>query len=225
MDLVLFGIQGSGKGTQAKRLAAEFGFDIFEAGGELRKIAASGSELGNTVKSYIDQGHLVPHEIIMQVVKEAIAARPKATKILFDGIPRDTDQMRDFDAIMKDAGRDFRCTEILLDKEQALQNKVVIATIQSLSYNQNYLKFFSQFDFDLLISDEAKQATLNFQRLLAQSERHEAQLAAAAAARNAASEAPAAAPGAKKILPALMAAPTFPTAPPPIRSNGSTAGA
>jgi adenylate kinase len=121
MDLVLFGIQGSGKGTQAKRLAAEFGFDIFEAGGELRKIAASGSELGNTVKSYIDQGHLVPHEIIMQVVKEAIAARPKATKILFDGIPRDTDQMRDFDAIMKDAGRDFRCTEILLDKEQALQ--------------------------------------------------------------------------------------------------------
>jgi type I restriction enzyme R subunit len=41
------------------------------------------------------------------------------------------------------------------NKEQSLQNKVVIATIQSLSYNQNYLKFFSQFDFDLLISDEA----------------------------------------------------------------------
>lgn len=41
------------------------------------------------------------------------------------------------------------------NKEMALQNKVVIATIQSLSYNQNYLKFFSQFDFDLLISDEA----------------------------------------------------------------------
>lgn len=41
------------------------------------------------------------------------------------------------------------------NKEQASQNKVVIATIQSLSYNQNYLKYFSQFDFDLLISDEA----------------------------------------------------------------------
>ena len=41
------------------------------------------------------------------------------------------------------------------NKEMALQNKVVIATIQSLSYNQNYLKFFSQFDFDVLISDEA----------------------------------------------------------------------
>src|SRR6185295_10510811 len=99
MDLVFFGIQGSGKGTQAKKLAAEFGYDIFEAGGELRKIAASGSELGKTVKNYIDEGHLVPHEIIMEVVKEAIGKRPKDQKILFDGIPRDDNQMRDFDAI------------------------------------------------------------------------------------------------------------------------------
>lgn len=119
MDLVFFGIQGSGKGTQAKKLAAEFGYDIFEAGGELRKIVASGSELGKTVQSYIDKGHLVPHEIIMQVVKEAVAKRPKGQKILFDGIPRDEDQQRDFDAVMKDAGREFRCVEFLLDPEEA----------------------------------------------------------------------------------------------------------
>lgn len=119
MDLVFFGIQGSGKGTQAKKLAAEFGYDIFEAGGELRKIAASGSKLGETVKSYIDQGHLVPHEIIMEVVKAAVGMRPTSTKILFDGIPRDLDQMRDFDAIMKAAGRDFRCIHFLLDANEA----------------------------------------------------------------------------------------------------------
>ena len=121
MDLVFFGIQGSGKGTQAKRLAAEFKYDIFEAGGELRKIAASGSELGIKVKSFIDQGHLVPHEIIMQVVKEAIAARPASQKILFDGIPRDANQKKDFDVIMKDAGRDFRCIHLLLDPEEGLK--------------------------------------------------------------------------------------------------------
>lgn len=119
MDIALFGIQGSGKGTQAKRLAKDFNFDIFEAGGELRKIAASGSELGNTVKTYIDAGNLVPHEIIMQVVKEAILARPKDQKILFDGIPRDSDQKRDFDAIMKDTGREFMGIEILLDEKTA----------------------------------------------------------------------------------------------------------
>jgi adenylate kinase len=120
MDLVFFGIQGSGKGTQAKHLAAEFGYDIFEAGGELRKIKASGSELGKTVASYIDQGKLVPFEIIMQVAKEAILARPKDQQILFDGIPRDQDQMRAFDEIMRDTGRKFHCVHILLDLEDAI---------------------------------------------------------------------------------------------------------
>ena len=130
MDIVLFGIQGSGKGTQAKRLAAEFGYDIFEAGGELRTIAASGSELGTTVKSFIDAGNLVPHLIIMQVVREAIAQRPKDQKILFDGIPRDIFQMRDFDAIMRDAGRDFRCIHLLLSPEEGMKRILGRAKIE-----------------------------------------------------------------------------------------------
>lgn len=116
MDVVLFGIQGSGKGTQAKRLAADFGYEIFEAGGELRAIAASGTELGNTVKEYIDAGHLVPHHIIMRVVKESVCVRPKDAKILFDGVPRDLDQMRDFDDVMHGCGREFRCIELKVDE-------------------------------------------------------------------------------------------------------------
>ncbi|TSC58706.1 MAG: adenylate kinase [Candidatus Peregrinibacteria bacterium Greene0416_19] len=131
MDLVFFGIQGSGKGTQAKRLASEFGYDIFEAGGELRRIAASGSELGNTVKSFIDVGKLVPFEIIMRVVAEAIGARPKTQKILFDGIPRDLDQMRAFDAIMEEAGRHFRCVHFVLDPEEGVRRIVGRAKIES----------------------------------------------------------------------------------------------
>ncbi len=121
MDLVLFGIQGSGKGTQAKKLAAEFGYDIFEAGGELRKIAASGTELGKTVKSYIDIGKLVPFEIIMEVVETAIKARPADQKILFDGIPRDADQQKSFDKILASAGRSFRCIHLKLDPEEGVR--------------------------------------------------------------------------------------------------------
>jgi adenylate kinase len=130
MDLVLFGIQGSGKGTQAKRLVADFGFDLFEAGGELRKIAASGSELGKIVKSFIDVGKLVPHEIIMQVVKEAILARPKTQQILFDGSPRDGDQMRDFNQVMKEVGREFTCIEIKLSAEEGVQRILGRAKIE-----------------------------------------------------------------------------------------------
>jgi len=137
MDLVLFGIQGSGKGTQAKKLCAQYGFDLFEAGGELRKIAASGSNLGATVKSFIDVGKLVPFEIIMQVVKEAIAARSKAQKILFDGIPRDLDQMRSFDRIMVEAGRDFTCIEIALTQEEGVQRILGRAKVEGRADDAN----------------------------------------------------------------------------------------
>jgi adenylate kinase len=148
MDLILFGIQGSGKGTQAKKLAAEFGYDIFEAGGELRKIAAlarrsgidakkrssredgSGSELGKTVKSFIDQGELVPFEIIMKVLEEAVKARPHDQKILFDGIPRDLDQKNSFDEIMNRLGRDFHCIQITLDPEEGVQRILKRAEIE-----------------------------------------------------------------------------------------------
>ncbi|MDA0375967.1 MAG: nucleoside monophosphate kinase [bacterium] len=121
MDLVFFGIQGSGKGTQAKRLAEELGYYIFEAGGELRKIRESGTELGELVKKYIDNGELVPFEIIMEVVNEAVANVPDDQKILFDGIPRDEDQMMAFDKILADSGREFRCVHILLDKDDAVE--------------------------------------------------------------------------------------------------------
>ncbi|MBI5156057.1 adenylate kinase [Candidatus Peregrinibacteria bacterium] len=121
MDLVLFGIQGSGKGTQAKLLAKEFGYHIFETGAELRKIAASGTELGNSVKSYIDAGNLAPHEIVMEVVREAVAAIPPDQKILFDGIPRDLVQMADFDRVITEAGRSFRCLQIVADAELCIQ--------------------------------------------------------------------------------------------------------
>lgn len=121
MDLVLFGIQGSGKGTQAKKLAAEHGYQIFEAGGELRKIAASGTELGKSVSSYIDHGHLAPFEIVMEVVRNAIAHVPKDQKLLFDGIPRDLDQMREFTNIMNDLGRPFTCIQLAMNEDQALK--------------------------------------------------------------------------------------------------------
>lgn len=121
MDLILFGIQGSGKGTQARKIATEFGYDIFETGAELRKIIASGSDIGKTAASSMDKGNLVPLPIVMQVAREAIFLRPKTQKILFDGIPRDAEQMHAFNVMMEEVGRPFRCLHILLDDSEALK--------------------------------------------------------------------------------------------------------
>jgi adenylate kinase len=120
MDLVLFGIQGSGKGTQAKLLAERFGYQVFEMGAMLRQIATSGSELGKTIASFIDKGNLVPHEIIMQVLREGIDGRLPTDPILFDGVPRDLEQMEDFDAIMQEKGRDFWSINLIVPEEVIL---------------------------------------------------------------------------------------------------------
>ena len=137
MDLVLFGIQGSGKGTQAKLLAQDFGYHIFETGGELRKIAASGTELGNTVKSFIDAGNLAPHEIVMEVVRSAVAAVPPGQKIRFDGIPRDVVQMKDFDSVIAESGRTIQCLQIVVDAELCIQRILERAKVQGRVDDQN----------------------------------------------------------------------------------------
>lgn len=120
MDLVLFGIQGSGKGTQAKRLAAEFDYKIFEAGQALRDIAAGNTPLGQEVASIIDKGNLVPFSVIINVVESVVHSTPAHQKILFDGIPRDLDQMAEFNRIMRECGRDFQCIQLSIPKETAI---------------------------------------------------------------------------------------------------------
>jgi len=89
------------------------------------------------VKSFIDVGKLVPFAIIMQVVKEAILARPKTQKILFDGIPRDLDQMREFDKIMAEVGRDFRCIEITLTEEEGIKRILGRAKVEGRADDAN----------------------------------------------------------------------------------------
>jgi len=127
MDILLFGIQGSGKGTQARKLVEEFGYFFFETGAELRKIIASGTELGKEVASYTDKGNLAPTPIVMEVVRTAIAQLPTDQKILFDGIPRSIDQKEQFDPILADLHRDITGIQITLPEEEAVKRLVLRA--------------------------------------------------------------------------------------------------
>ena len=86
MDLVFFGIQGSGKGTQARKLAEGFGYKLFETGAALREIAKTDSDLGRTVKSTIDAGHHLSADIVMDVLRTAVLAHRKETQMIFDGM-------------------------------------------------------------------------------------------------------------------------------------------
>jgi adenylate kinase len=121
VDIVLLGIQGSGKGTQAKKLAAEFGYRVVEMGAELRAIIASGTDLGKRVASYLDKGNHAPLEVVVQVMEQVIGNQPKDQPLLFDSAVRNLDQVPPFDRIMKEAGREFRCIHLTLPREIATE--------------------------------------------------------------------------------------------------------
>lgn len=121
MDLILFGIQGSGKGTQSQLIAERCSLQIFETGAELRRLAGEDSELGKKVKAIIEAGNLVPTEVVMEIISNFLKNLPAGKSALFDGIPRSDDQQKLFDELMTREGRQFMGLLIELTEEEAIK--------------------------------------------------------------------------------------------------------
>lgn len=121
MDIVLLGIQGSGKGTQSKFLQDKYGLVYFETGRELRKLSQEDSPLGQKVKSIIEAGHLVPSEVVMDIIADFMEKLPEGAQVLFDGIPRKKDQAESFEKVMNDHNHKFTCVYIELTEEEAMR--------------------------------------------------------------------------------------------------------
>ncbi len=108
MNLIILGPQGSGKGTQARLLAQEFGLEYMEMGKLLRDVAKQDSALGKQVHERINlQGKLVDDEIIRQVLHEKLRAVPKEKGIIFDGVPRNVGQTEYINSTMKELDRNI----------------------------------------------------------------------------------------------------------------------
>jgi adenylate kinase len=105
--VIFLGPPGAGKGTQAKRLAAERGYRQLSTGDILRSHIARGTELGQRVRPILDRGDLVPDELILELVKEEIAAMP-IPRIIFDGFPRTHAQAEALDRLLKEMGVELR---------------------------------------------------------------------------------------------------------------------
>jgi adenylate kinase len=99
--LVLLGKQGAGKGTQASRLAEHYGVHHLATGDLFREAAAAGSDLGLEAKKYMDDGNLVPDEIVDGVVQEQLNAGDRAAHgFVLDGFPRTRRQAEELDRML-----------------------------------------------------------------------------------------------------------------------------
>ena len=88
MRWIMLGPPGSGKGTQAKKLAAAFGADHLSTGDMLRTEVASGTELGRSARAYMDRGDLVPDELILKMIAGRLELMSNGHGFILDGFPR-----------------------------------------------------------------------------------------------------------------------------------------
>ena len=87
LNLILLGKPGAGKGTQAERLKDDFGLPYIGTGDLLRKHKAEGTELGREAQKYMDDGKLVPDELVVRMILDEIEERGR-DGFLLDGFPR-----------------------------------------------------------------------------------------------------------------------------------------
>lgn len=92
--LIFLGPPGAGKGTQASRIADEFGIPQVSTGDLLRAARKAGTELGKQAQSYMDAGALVPDDLVLKLVEERLAQPDAAEGYILDGFPRNEAQAR-----------------------------------------------------------------------------------------------------------------------------------
>jgi adenylate kinase len=117
MRIVLLGAPGAGKGTQCKRIVAEYGLLHLSSGDILRQERAEGTDLGKEAQKFMDSGELVPDEIIVEMMSGAIAKAPPAGFVL-DGFPRTVNQAVELDKSLALAGEKIdACFNLEVDNE------------------------------------------------------------------------------------------------------------
>lgn len=103
LNVLLLGIQGSGKGTQAKRIAADYDIPHVSTGDILRQAVAEGTTLGQQVKQILDRGDLVPDDVMIELIRERLASADEG--FVLDGFPRTTAQAEALDEMLAEIGR------------------------------------------------------------------------------------------------------------------------
>ena len=88
MNLILLGAPGAGKGTQAELLVEKLSIPAISTGNMLREAMANGSELGQKIKKLMDEGSLVPDDVILDIVAERVAKDDCKNGFILDGVPR-----------------------------------------------------------------------------------------------------------------------------------------
>ena len=137
MNIILMGLPGAGKGTQAEKIVATYGIPHISTGDMFRAAMQQQTELGLKAKSFMDKGELVPDEVTNGIVKERLQQADTEKGFLLDGFPRTQAQAEALDKIMQDLNRSIDAViniEILM---QRLTGRIICRNCGSTYHKTN----------------------------------------------------------------------------------------
>lgn len=131
-NIVIFGAPGSGKGTQSDKLIAKYGLEHISTGDVLRAEIKNGTELGKTAKQFIDQGQLIPDELMVSILASVYDAFGKEHEgVIFDGFPRTIPQAEALKAMLAERGHHIAAMIELDVPEDELMKRLLLRGQQS----------------------------------------------------------------------------------------------
>lgn len=125
LNLVLFGPPGAGKGTQSQKLIARYNLVHLSTGDLLRAQIAQGTELGLRAKQLMDEGLLVPDEVVIGMIDSALNANKEAAGFIFDGFPRTVPQAQSLDHLLGQHNTQVSCMVALEVDEEELVKRLL----------------------------------------------------------------------------------------------------
>ena len=112
LNIVIFGAPGSGKGTQSEKIVEKYQLNHISTGDVLRAEIKNGTELGRTAKGYIDQGQLIPDELMVSILASVFDSFKDSKGVIFDGFPRTSPQAEALKEMLKERGQEV---SVMLD--------------------------------------------------------------------------------------------------------------
>lgn len=124
-NIVIFGAPGSGKGTQSDLLVQKYGFKHISTGDVLRTEIKNGTELGNTAKSFIDKGQLIPDSLMIDILAATYDSLCPCEGVIFDGFPRTIPQAEALKQMLAERGSEVSGMLELDVPEEMLMERLI----------------------------------------------------------------------------------------------------
>lgn len=125
LNIVIFGAPGSGKGTQSEKIVEKYGINHISTGDVLRAEMKNGTELGKTAKGYIDQGQLIPDELMIDILASVFDSFKDSKGVIFDGFPRTIAQAEALKKMLAERGQDVSVMVDLDVPEEELMVRLI----------------------------------------------------------------------------------------------------